>query len=156
MIERENISEKFSIEEVIEDFRKFIKRKGLKYTSEREEILKEILTIEDHFDVEELYLKLKNKGSKVSKSSIYRTLSLLIEGGYIQEVYKQEGHSHYEVTLNKLPHLHFICIKCNKVKEAGDEELAELIKKYGEDLGYKLLTYHLEIFGICPDCKEEI
>ncbi len=155
MIVKESV-EKISTEEVLKDFKKFIKRKGLKYTPEREEILKEILTIEDHFDVDELYLKLKNKGSKISKASIYRTLPLLIEGGYIQEVYKQEGHSHYEVTLNKLPHLHFICIKCNKVKEAIDEKLAELINKYGEELGFKLLTYHLEIFGICPECKEEL
>lgn len=139
---------------LLKDFKKFIKSKGLKYTSEREEILKEILELGDHFDVESLYLRLKERKSKISKVSIYRTIPLLIEGGYIQEVYKQEGHSHYEVTLNKHPHLHFICVKCKKVEEINDERLLSLIKDYQEEKNCRLLSYHLEIFGICSDCKE--
>jgi Fur family ferric uptake transcriptional regulator len=143
-------------EEIIKEFKEFIKRKGLKYTPEREAILREILKIDDHFDVEELYLRFKQKGSKISKASIYRTIPLLIEGGFIQEVYKQEGHSHYEVTLNKLPHIHFICISCKRVDEVIDDRLVELIKEHEEKKGYKLLTYHLEVFGLCPECKKEV
>jgi Fur family ferric uptake transcriptional regulator len=143
-------------EEIIKEFKEFIKKKGLKYTPEREAILREILKIDDHFDVEELYLRFKQKGSKISKASIYRTLPLLIEGGFIQEVYKQEGHSHYEVTLNKMPHIHFICISCKRVDEVIDDRLVELIKEHEEKKGYKLLTYHLEVFGLCPECKKEV
>ena len=72
--------------EIVEDFKKFIKKKGLKYTSEREEILKEILKSKQHFNVDELYIKLKRKGSKVSKASIYRTIPLLIEAGYVRSL----------------------------------------------------------------------
>lgn len=142
------------MEHLIEKFRQFIKQKGLKYTPEREEILREILSLEDHFDVESLYLQLKKKNSKISKASIYRTIPLLVEGGYIQEVYKQGGHSHYEVTLNKQPHLHFICIQCGKVKEALDHRLNNLIEEFERQSKYRFLTYHLEIFGLCPNCRE--
>ncbi|MCS7199394.1 MAG: transcriptional repressor [Caldimicrobium sp.] len=142
------------MEHLIEKFRQFIKQKGLKYTPEREEILREILSLEDHFDVESLYLQLKKKNSKISKASIYRTLPLLVEGGYIQEVYKQGGHSHYEVTLNKQPHLHFICIQCGEVKEALDHRLNNLIEEFERQSKYRFLTYHLEIFGLCPNCRE--
>ncbi|MFN3505141.1 MAG: Fur family transcriptional regulator [Caldimicrobium sp.] len=141
-------------EYIIKKFKDYLKKKGLKYTQEREDILKEILSIGDHFDVESLYFRFKNKNSKISKASIYRTLPLLIEGGYIQEVYKQEGHSHYEVTINKKPHLHFICIHCGEVLEVMDDVLIRLIKKHEKQKNYKLLTYHLEIFGLCPTCKE--
>ncbi|MFN3921575.1 MAG: Fur family transcriptional regulator [Caldimicrobium sp.] len=142
------------MEEALKEFKNFIKRKGLKYTQEREEILREILSIGGHFDVENLYLRLKNKNSKISKASIYRTLPLLVESGYIQEVYKQGGHSHYEVTLNKVPHLHFICIRCGTVEEVIDKRLNKLIKAHEALKNFKLLTYHLEIFGICPTCRE--
>lgn len=142
------------MEDLFQEFRNFIKKRGLKYTPEREEILREILEVEDHFDVESLYLRLKNKNSKISKASIYRTLPLLIEAGYIQEVYKQGGHSYYEVTLNKIPHLHFICISCGRVDEVIDSKLNLLIKEHEEKKKYKLLTYHLEIFGVCPKCRE--
>lgn len=139
---------------LIEGFRQFIKRRGLKYTSEREEILREILSTKDHFDVDTLYLQLKSKNSKISKASIYRTIPLLIEGGYIQEVYKKGGQSYYEVTLNKRPHLHFICIKCSEVKEAYDPRLNELIDDLERASNYRFLTFHLEIFGLCPSCRE--
>jgi Fur family ferric uptake transcriptional regulator len=142
--------------EIVKDFKKFIRKKGLKYTSEREEILKEILKSKDHFDVDELYMKLRKKGSKVSKASVYRTIPLLVEAGYIQEVYKQDARSYYELTLDKLPHIHFICIKCKNVDEILDNYLAELIKKEAKNKNYAPLTYHLEIFGICSDCKKGV
>uniref|UniRef100_A0A7V4N3E7 Ferric uptake regulation protein n=1 Tax=Thermodesulfobacterium geofontis TaxID=1295609 RepID=A0A7V4N3E7_9BACT len=142
--------------EIVKDFKKFIKNKGLKYTSEREEILKEILKSKDHFDVDELYMKLRKKGSKVSKASVYRTIPLLVEAGYIQEVYKQDARSYYELTLDKLPHIHFICIKCKNVDEILDNYLAELIQKKAKDKNYTPLTYHLEIFGICSNCKKGV
>lgn len=143
------------MKELLDNFKKFLKKKGYKYTQEREDIFKEILSIEDHFDVENLYLRFKNKKSKISKASIYRTLPLLVEGGYIQEVYKQDGHSHYEVTLNKLPHLHFICINCGKVVEVLDERFNALIKEYEIQKDFVLLTHHLESFGVCSDCRKK-
>ncbi len=144
------------IEKFLNQFRNFIKRKGLKYTPEREEIFKEILTIKDHFDVDEVFLRLKQKGSKVSKASIYRTLPLLIEGGFIQKVYKQDGHYHYEVAINKDVHLHFICLSCNKIEETSSEKLLELIRKFEEEKSFKSVRYHLEIFGLCKECQGEI
>ncbi|PMP68874.1 MAG: transcriptional repressor [Thermodesulfobacterium geofontis] len=142
--------------EIVNDFKNFIKKKGLKYTSEREEILKEILKSKDHFDVDELYMKLRKKGSKVSKASVYRTIPLLVEAGYIQEVYKQDARSYYELTLDKLPHIHFICVKCKNVDEIIDKYLAELIQKEAKNKDYTPLTYHLEIFGICSNCKRRV
>ncbi len=141
------------MEGIIEEFRRSIKERGLKYTLEREEILQEILIIDGHFDVVELFLRFKNKKSKISKASIYRTLALLQELGYVQEVYKQGGHAHYEVTLNKKPHIHFICIKCHKIEEIFDSRIEEIIKEREKQRGYKFLTYHLDAFGVCEACK---
>jgi Fur family ferric uptake transcriptional regulator len=145
-----------NVSEVVQNFKEFIKSKGLKYTPEREEILREILTCKEHFDVDELYMKLKKKGSKISKASIYRTIPLLIEAGYVQEVYKQDNRAYYEVILNKLPHLHFICLQCKKVEEIEDEKLVGLIKEYAKQTNFSVLSYHLEVFGICSNCKKEV
>ncbi len=142
------------IEEILRNFRDFIRKKGLKYTSEREEILQEILSIDGHFDVEELYQRLRQKKKKISKPSIYRSLPLFIEAGYVQEVYRQDGHSHYEVTLNKAPHLHFLCLRCGKVEEIIDHELERLIQTKEAEKGFKLLTHHLESFGLCENCQK--
>ncbi len=142
--------------EIVKEFKEFIKKRGLKYTVEREEILKEILKAKDHFDVDKLYMKLREKGKKVSKASVYRTIPLLIEAGYIQEVYRQNARSYYEVTFDKIPHLHFICVKCKKVEEIIENELTQLIQKHSQEKNYTPLTYHLEIFGVCADCTKKV
>jgi Fur family ferric uptake transcriptional regulator len=58
----------------IQIFRNFIRNKGLRNTPEREVIIEEIFSKHDHFDVDELYLRLKRKSKKVSKPSIYRII----------------------------------------------------------------------------------
>ena len=140
-------------EEILKNFRDFIRKKGLKYTSEREEILQEILSIEGHFDVDELHQRLREKKKKISKPSIYRSIPLLMEAGYIQEVYRQDGHAHYEVTINKSPHLHFLCLRCGKVEEIVDPEIERLIQQKEIESGFKLVTHHLESFGLCKNCQ---
>ncbi|MFC1580005.1 transcriptional repressor, partial [Thermodesulfobacteriota bacterium] len=60
-------------------FRSFVSLKGLRNTPEREDIITEIFVSPNHFDVDELYLRLRGKGSKISKASIYRNLPLIRE-----------------------------------------------------------------------------
>ena len=68
-------------------FRSFVSLKGLRNTPEREEIIIEIFASSNHFDVDELYLRLRGTGSKISKASIYRNLPLIRECGLIREIW---------------------------------------------------------------------
>lgn len=76
----------------LEVFQEFIRQRGLRRTLERELVLKEIFEIHGHFDVDELYLKLKQKGVRVSRASIYRALPLFRDEGLIREADFSEGH----------------------------------------------------------------
>ena len=72
--------------------RDYLRNRGLRRTPEREQVLQEIFEIHGHFDVDELYLRLRSKGSKVSKASIYRTIPLFIDCALIREVDFSDGH----------------------------------------------------------------
>ena len=80
----------------IDVFREFIRNKGLRNTVEREQVVKAVFSIHDHFDVEELYLLLWSQNETISKATVYRTIPLLLESGLIQEAYFEDGHLHYE------------------------------------------------------------
>ena len=134
-------------------FRDFIKKKGLRYTPERELILREIFNIHDHFDVDELYLRLRNKGHKVSKASIYRTLPLLIECGLVQEVYHEDGHMHYEHIYGHEPHAHFRCLSCRRVEEFKDQRIEEVSREYAKKYGIEVKMTRFEILGYCANCR---
>lgn len=135
-------------------FKEFLSKKGLKLTKERDEILNEILDINGHFDPDELFLRLKAKGSKVSRASIYRTIPLLIDNGLIEEVERVARHAHYERVSGKQHHDHMICIKCSKVVEFYSPELETLQDKICKKEKFKGIRHSLEIFGYCKNCNK--
>ena len=140
--------------EVIDLFRSFIADKNLRNTPEREDIISEIFTSSEHFDVDELYLRLRKKGVRVSKASIYRNLPLIMECGLIREVWHENGHMHYEPIYGQGHHCHLRCIKCGKVVEFVDENLKEIERRLEKAHSFKVLDHRLEVKGYCPDCKE--
>ena len=136
-------------------FRSFISKKGLRNTPEREEIIGEIFAIHEHFDVDDLYLRLRKKGSKISKASIYRILPLIMECGLIREAWHEDGHMHYEYIYGNGQHCHLRCIKCGKVIEFVEEELNEIEKRLSRKHDFKIVDHNLDVAGYCPDCRKK-
>ncbi|KAF0185106.1 MAG: Fur family transcriptional regulator ferric uptake regulator [Nitrospirae bacterium] len=133
-------------------FRDFIAGKGLKATKERAEILQEIIGTVGHFDPDELYFRLRAKGSKVSRASIYRTIPLLIEGRFIDEVERVGKHAHYECVVGGQHHDHMICIKCGAVLEFYSPTLEDLQDDLCRQHRFSKVRHHLEILGVCSAC----
>ncbi|MFZ6017390.1 MAG: Fur family transcriptional regulator [Nitrospirota bacterium] len=135
-------------------FKKYLKEKGLKFTKERDLIFKEVFSIRDHFDLEELHIGMRKKGLKVSKASIYRTLPLLLESGLIEEVERTEKHAHYEHTFGRDHHDHMLCISCGGVIEFYSKALERLQRSICRKEGFESVTHTLEIKGYCSKCRE--
>lgn len=66
-------------------FRKHLRRVGLKYTTERAEILDAVMAFERPFDVEALLAAMPGRGRAASKATVYRTLKLLVDAGILAE-----------------------------------------------------------------------
>ncbi len=137
-----------------EIFQEYIRQRGLRWTPERELILQEIFNIHEHFDVEGLYLQLKQKGAKVSKASIYRAIPLFIDCGLIREVDFSEGHWHYEHIYGHRHHNHLKCLGCGKVLEFEEPALEQVESRLAREYGFNIVTYKLEVKGYCPACLE--
>lgn len=139
----------------IELFRAFISKKGLRNTPEREEIISEIFSDHTHFDVDELYLRLRQKGSKVSKASIYRNIPLITECGLIKEVWLEDGHMHYEHIYGHGHHCHLRCLKCGKVIEFAEKAFEGLELHISEENDFQVVDHRLDITGYCSDCRKD-
>jgi len=139
----------------IDLFRSYIASKHFRNTPEREEIITEIFASSDHFDVDELYLRLRNKGSRVSKASIYRNLPLIMDCGLIREVWHEDGHMHYEPIYGHGHHCHLRCVKCGKVIEFTAKELRKIEKDLGEKYNFEVIDHRLDVTGYCAECKED-
>jgi len=134
-------------------FIEYIKQHGLKWTPERQRVLQEVFATEGHFEAEELAYRLRKKGSRISKATVYRTLPLLVKAGLIKEAIHGEKHHHYEHIHDEKHHDHLICLKCGKIIEFHDPSLKEIEEKICRENHFRPQKFLVEIFGYCQRCK---
>lgn len=100
-----------------------------------------------HPTADMIYRALDDEIPTLSKATVYNTLKIFIEKGIIMELYLFENEVRYEYNLE--PHIHFKCIKCNKIYDIS--KTLEWIKDE-ETEGHKIIEHHVNLKGICKSC----
>lgn len=142
-------------DEHLEPVYESLRKRGHRITAQREIIL-QIFRDQPHgthLSAEDLYSKLLEAGSTVSLATTYRTLKLLSTLGLLRELDFAEGHKHYELKQDKVPHQHIICIACNTTIEFEDHFLEEAGQKIGARYNFDVIDAQFKIFGTCPSCR---
>jgi Fur family ferric uptake transcriptional regulator len=138
-----------------ERFKNYLKRRGLKFTPERQIILKGVFSIHYHFDVDKLYEILRKQGKTISRATIYRTLPLLVESGLVKEYFHCQGKTSYEHVFGHDHHDHLFCIKCGKIIEFKEKRIERLQDEICKKYEFKSLEHRLSIKGYCKKCAKE-
>jgi Fur family ferric uptake transcriptional regulator len=128
---------------------------GRRRTLGRQEILAAVNEMEGHFDPQMLYDRLRAKGSRISRASVYRTISILVESGAINEVEKTEKHAHYEKVTENKHHDHLICLRCGRAIEFYSGTLEMLQDEICQRERFRGVRHSLEILGFCRECTEK-
>lgn len=136
-----------------EIFRSYLKQKGLKFTPERQLVLKYVFEIHHHFEAEDLLLKIRQKGDRVSKGTIYRTLPLLVNCNLIRKVEFVGDHSHYEHVYGHKHHEHLVCLGCGRVIEFHNQVLEDELNKECRENKFMLADHKIEATGYCEKCQ---
>ena len=106
-----------------------------------------------HLSAEEVHGRLIATNSKVSLATIYRTLRLLVQMGFLHELELSEGGHRYELLSNDFPdHHHLICIRCGRTEEFENEQVLEAGRVAASINGFQLLESSFNVRAICPNC----
>ncbi len=134
-------------------FRRFLKRQGLKFTTERALILDAVLEKEGVFEAEQLLDEMRAAKHRVSKATIYRTLKHLLEAKIITEVLIDSGRAHYRLSYGKETQGHLVCVETDKIVEFPVAELEAFRDKICAEHSYDPVSFRFVVYGVSPEAK---
>ena len=133
--------------------KKALKKEGLRYTSQRQAIWDEICSSDEHRDVEELFISIRQAGIKVSRATVYRTIDVLVKNNLVRKLDLGDGRSLYEHKIDPTHHDHLVCIRCGRIEEFMMEEIESLQDRIAKKHNFKLIRHIHQLFGICSECR---
>jgi Fur family ferric uptake transcriptional regulator len=137
-----------------EIFKDFLKRGKNRITPERFEVLDAALDHEGHFGADDLYIKMKNSKSAVSRATVYNTLELLAQCDLITKRNFGDNITRFESNFKKQTHDHLICVDCGRIIEFTDPRIRKIPQEISESFDFEFHSYSFNIFGRCKNKKE--
>ena len=143
-------------EQIKRSFEEHLRELGLKLTSQRQRIFERAFETHEHFTAERLYEWLRAEpGSSVSRATVYRTLSMLVEGGFLASLDSGTGELLYEHVMGHRHHDHMVCMDCGRIEEFFDQRIEDLQEQACRDKGFELIKHSLRLMGYCRTCAKK-
>ncbi|GIU01637.1 ferric uptake regulation protein [Sulfurovum sp. TSL6] len=139
---------------LLEKFQTLLKENALKFTKQRELVLKFLYENNGHFTPEDIYTLLKEQHPDVNIgiATVYRTLALLETSEIASSISFGVQGKKYELGLKK-HHDHLICTKCGSIIEFYDETIEERQEAIAKKFNFQMTDHTMKIIGLCEKCQ---
>jgi len=117
------------------------------------ETLEKLKHVRGHLSIDEIYSVIKENYASISKTTVYRNVRQLAEGGIIKQITLEDGLERYD--LNTHDHYHFTCTSCNVIYDAEIDGLPNFSQYLNEHYGFTTETISLSFTGTCDSCSLE-
>ncbi|MFA7256326.1 MAG: transcriptional repressor [Kiritimatiellales bacterium] len=134
-------------------FVEFLKNKDSRITQARRIVFNRVFARHDHFRADDLAAELSSGPNHVSRGTVYRTLDLMTEAGFVQKIRDQDVHAHYEHIYGHGRHHHLICENTGEFIEFSSKVISDEIDCICKKHHFKQRFHRLVVFGTIANTK---
>lgn len=138
----------------MEVFRDYLKENGFKVTPERLAAGRIAFSFKKQFTIKDLQTKIQDLGWPISLPTLYRTLSLLEEAGFVKTVYCSEsGQKQFISTDISASNIKMRCTHCDKVVKVEARHYNKICRELCAAYDFNDITnFNFTIEGCCNEC----
>ncbi|MEP1767122.1 MAG: Fur family transcriptional regulator [Sulfitobacter sp.] len=122
-----------------------LRKAGIRVTKQRLALMQVLAEASDHPDAIELHERAKSVEPSVSLATVYRTLSVLEEGGVVHRHAFEGGGARFETT-HEEHHDHILDVDTGEVIEFHSDKIEQLQEEIARALGYEVVHHRLELY----------
>lgn len=130
-----------------------LRRSGFRWTSQRSLIVRTALSTHDHFTAEQLLERCRKIDPRVSRATVYRTLTVLEQAGFVEGLDTGDGGRRFEHVIGHEHHDHMVCLVCTRIFEFRDDELERRQEAAAKRIGFRIQRHSLRVYGTCRECQ---
>ena len=122
-------------------------------TPQRQAVLEALRRGDSHTDAVWVYEEVRKAMPNISLATVYRTLTLLREAGFIAGTVDGDRAGRDDAKTEI--HCRASCVSCSRAVDLNINASADLEGQAASATGFVITGHRLDLHGLCPDCAQE-
>jgi Fur family ferric uptake transcriptional regulator len=137
-----------------EKFREYLasRPRPQRFTGQQRDLLQHVFAQHSHFTAERLIRDLQEAGLNISRATVYRTLSKLVDAGLLRKL-ELGSDTYFDHDYGYPQHEHLVCEICKRLFEFQHPAIEAAIREVAAEHQFQFSGHSLLIRGVCVECN---